>query len=92
MSDKDTREKIKGLVRQALDSRRPESSPPPKPTETKVEHVRVNSLSPKSENGYERDESAQGFVLFDLQIPQKRINLVIQIRQRLMAEIGVDDR
>lgn len=65
MSDKETREKIKGLVRQALDSRRPESSKSPIVPSPEIEHVRVNSLSPKSENGYERDESAKHLITED---------------------------
>jgi ribose 5-phosphate isomerase B len=65
MSDKETRDKIKGLVRQALDSRRSETGSASKTTETKVELVRVNSLSPKGENGYERDESAKDLITED---------------------------
>jgi ribose 5-phosphate isomerase B len=63
MSDKDTREKIKGLVRQALDSR--DLNPAPKESESRVEHVRVNSLSHKGDNGYERDESAKELITED---------------------------
>lgn len=65
MSDKETREKIKGLVRQALDSRRPESTPTSDFSGPKVEHVRVNSLSTRGENGYERDESAKDLITED---------------------------
>jgi len=65
MSDRETREKIKGLIRQALDSRRIEAVSEPTTTEVKVEHVRVNSLSPRGENGYERDESAKDLITED---------------------------
>lgn len=63
MSDRETREKIKGMVRQALESREP--NPPKQETESKVEHVRVNSLSHIGENGYERDESAKELITED---------------------------
>jgi ribose 5-phosphate isomerase B len=65
MSDRETRQKIEGLVRQALDSRGSATRSADNAPEISVEHVRVNSLSPKSENGYERDESAKDLITED---------------------------
>jgi len=65
MSDRETRQKIEHLVRQALDSKRSATPSVGKTPEVRVEHIRVNSLAPLSENGYERDESSKDLITED---------------------------
>ena len=66
MADKETRERVRELVRQVLASVPAESeSAPPPAAEYIPEHVVVNSLQDKLGKEYDRDESAKSLITED---------------------------
>lgn len=61
-----TRDRVRALVRELLDSIPPEPVPSSSPEkENPVEHVVVNSLKGKYEREFDRDESAKSLITED---------------------------
>jgi ribose 5-phosphate isomerase B len=60
-----TRDRVRALVREILDSVPPEASPAPVSADRPPEHLVVNSLREKAEREYDRDESSKSLITED---------------------------
>ena len=67
MADNETRERVRALVKQVLESASVEDEKPPQPqkNENFPQRVVVNSLKEKSEKEFDRDESAKRLLTED---------------------------
>lgn len=60
-----TRDRIRALVREVLDSVPPEEPPLQAPADKQPEHLMVNSLRARAEREYDRDESGKSLITED---------------------------
>src|SRR5436190_10699167 len=65
MADKETRDRVRELVKQVLATVPTEGETPSPPPTPGIEHVVVNSLREKSEREFDRDESSKSLITED---------------------------